>query len=473
GDTAVVALFDTGSSVYSFAAGQLSTLFTSTPGTLNGYGAGADTLDGGSGSDHLFGLGGNDVFVFELNDGGAANVDTVWDFNKNSEVDKLKLTQGGTGIDAATRDALLAAQTINGADRSIFFTDGASKQVTIVVKGINRDLIASDFCTSGASDPLVLDLDGNGVELSSVNTHPFGFDMNADGLLDQTGWVSGGDGLLVLDRNANGTIDDIREVVSEYFVPGVKSSLEALITLDENHDNRIDLHDAAFSHLQVLTADGGLHGLDGLGITALTLETQAGWEVIKLAGNTITGMAGFERGVGTAGVMTEVVFSYDAGAPDSTRPGVTTPSRLDESSHPVLDAQDVTHSDIPSPVQEIPLSDNTPDGALQANLEDHFVGWQTSPEETAFERHLTELLENLAQTDPKGLDSQDLFRVMDVQGGSWPGGLVDLMGYDHALSSFPDGTESFLSSMNSVAQGQEWPNSLPYADFSNHGEAVF
>ncbi|MDZ4314471.1 MAG: hypothetical protein U0989_06870, partial [Azonexus sp.] len=60
--------------------------------------------------------------------------------------------------------------------------------------------------------PIILDLDGDGV----IDTVDLGagvyFDHAADGFAERTGWVAPGDGLLVWDRNANGTIDTGREL---------------------------------------------------------------------------------------------------------------------------------------------------------------------------------------------------------------------------------------------------------------------
>jgi hypothetical protein len=58
----------------------------------------------------------------------------------------------------------------------------------------------------------VFDLDGDGVELVALASSVAQFDLNADGFAERTGWVSGDDGILVLDRNANGIVDDGLEV---------------------------------------------------------------------------------------------------------------------------------------------------------------------------------------------------------------------------------------------------------------------
>ncbi|OBX49862.1 hypothetical protein A9Z65_08500 [Moraxella nonliquefaciens] len=61
-------------------------------------------------------------------------------------------------------------------------------------------------------DPIILDLDGNGVGRVSkfgvlfVMNGGAMFDHDGDGIAIVTSWVSGADGLLVLDRNGDGVI---------------------------------------------------------------------------------------------------------------------------------------------------------------------------------------------------------------------------------------------------------------------------
>ena len=38
------------------------------------------------------------------------------------------------------------------------------------------------------------------------------FDVDGDGFAEKTGWVGAHDGLLALDRDGNGTIDDVSEL---------------------------------------------------------------------------------------------------------------------------------------------------------------------------------------------------------------------------------------------------------------------
>ncbi|PXY95184.1 hypothetical protein DKK76_06975, partial [Frischella perrara] len=59
------------------------------------------------------------------------------------------------------------------------------------------------------SSPIILDLDRDGVETISKNNN-IHFDLNANQFAENTGWVGSDDGLLVLDLNNNGIIDNGR-----------------------------------------------------------------------------------------------------------------------------------------------------------------------------------------------------------------------------------------------------------------------
>ena len=73
-----------------------------------------------------------------------------------------------------------------------------------------KDFFAGNH-VAGA-DPLVLDLDGDGLELTTVSTSAPQFDMDGDGFAEYTGWVGADDGLLVLDKNKDGVINNIHEL---------------------------------------------------------------------------------------------------------------------------------------------------------------------------------------------------------------------------------------------------------------------
>ena len=78
-----------------------------------------------------------------------------------------------------------------------------------------------DLCDPGhncdGSEPLVLDLEGDGIPTSSVLDLPVWFDMDSDGTKDQTAWTQPGalDAFLFYDVNGNGIVDDASELFGD------------------------------------------------------------------------------------------------------------------------------------------------------------------------------------------------------------------------------------------------------------------
>ncbi|MCX7178317.1 MAG: hypothetical protein NTX56_05900 [Proteobacteria bacterium] len=114
------------------------------------------------------------------------------------------------------------------------------------------------------------------------------FDLAASGQKLHTGWIAGGDGLLVLDRDRDGLISDGAELFgSATRLPdGEKAGdgFAALRALDTNGDGLISSVDKEFANLKVWVdadADGvsrpdELKTLDSLGIAQLDLNAVSG-----------------------------------------------------------------------------------------------------------------------------------------------------------------------------------------------------
>ncbi|MBK8869468.1 MAG: hypothetical protein IPN19_00070 [Elusimicrobia bacterium] len=159
-------------------------------------------------------------------------------------------------------------------------------------------------------DPLVLDLNGDGVKLISFADSKVLFDVDADGFKEATAWVSPQDGILVLDKNHNGQIDDITETISEFFTDGVKDGLEALKTLDTNKDNVFDAQDEKYNDLRVwvdsnsngVTDAGELKTLAELNIKSIDLNRQES-DRERLAGSAVLSRSTMEM---LDGVIREV-----------------------------------------------------------------------------------------------------------------------------------------------------------------------
>ncbi|WP_019614886.1 hypothetical protein [Psychromonas ossibalaenae] len=104
-------------------------------------------------------------------------------------------------------------------------------------------------------DPLVINLSGAPVELSETS---FQFDIDSDGEQDNIAFVKPGSGLLVLDKNGDGSINN----GTELFGAQTGQGFDELAQYDADGNLWIDENDEIFEKLQVWTKDAD--GLDTL-----------------------------------------------------------------------------------------------------------------------------------------------------------------------------------------------------------------
>lgn len=128
--------------------------------------------------------------------------------------------------------------------------------------------------------PVVLDLDGDGIELVDAGRSRALFDIDGDGQRERIGWVGRDDGILALDRNGNGRIDDFREISFLNDFKGAGTDLEGLYAYDTDGDGWLTAADDRFGDFLVWRDKNGngrsdkneLFTLDDLGITGIDLE---------------------------------------------------------------------------------------------------------------------------------------------------------------------------------------------------------
>jgi Ca2+-binding RTX toxin-like protein len=166
-------------------------------------------------------------------------------------------------------------------------------------------------------DPLVFDLDSDGIETTSTRDGTvILFDHDADGIKTGTGWVKPDDGWLVLDRNGNGTIDSGRELFGVDTLKSngtlAKDGFDALKDFDANNDGKITSTDSAFSNLRIwrdLNQDGisqagelsslSSNSIVSIGVNASAVRNDLG------NGNIQTAAGTFTRSNGTTGTTGE------------------------------------------------------------------------------------------------------------------------------------------------------------------------
>lgn len=187
--------------------------------------------------------------------------------------------------------------------------DAVKKVVTSIV-----DAITSLF------DPIVLDLDGDGVELIGLEESDARFDFDGDGLAEQIGWVGADDGLLVFDADGNGVIDAADEVAFVSYLAGAQTDLEGLAAFDTDGDGALTEADAQgggfdWSQFQVWQdanqngrSDAGeLISLSAAGIASIALGLNG--DASEVAGNLIHNTTTYTRTDGSTGEAADVSFA--------------------------------------------------------------------------------------------------------------------------------------------------------------------
>jgi hypothetical protein len=168
--------------------------------------------------------------------------------------------------------------------------------------------------------PLVLDLDGNGIQTLSLRRTAIHFDHDSNGFAEQTGWVAPNDGLLVLDLNRNGRIDNGAECFGNHtrLANGerAQNGFAALARYDSNQDQRIDARDPIWSQLQVwqdlnsngISEPGELSTLAKAQVKVLQLNFTTSNEV-DVNGNAHREKGFFQRSNGQLAALTDVWFA--------------------------------------------------------------------------------------------------------------------------------------------------------------------
>lgn len=138
---------------------------------------------------------------------------------------------------------------------------------------------------SVACDPLILDLDGDGLETVSPQAGVL-FDHDGDGVLEATGWAAPDDALLARDLDGDGRITSGAELFGDWTRKEdgslARGGFDALADLDANGDGVVDGADPAFAELRLW------RDLDGDGITdagELSTLEEAGISGLDVAGH--------------------------------------------------------------------------------------------------------------------------------------------------------------------------------------------
>ena len=165
------------------------------------------------------------------------------------------------------------------------------------------------------SDPITLDLDGDGIELTSYKEGAR-FDITGKGYQATTAFVTGGDAFLAIDRNNDGQINSGKELFGDQH--GAVNGYAELAKFDSNSDGVINAQDKNFDKLLLFrdngdgkTDSGELVSLKDAGIVELNVRYT---NVMQKAsgGNQIKQVSTYKRANGQTGNTADAILNYIA-----------------------------------------------------------------------------------------------------------------------------------------------------------------
>ena len=233
-----------------------------------------------------------------LTDDGEISFENIEDFISNLSDMARNFIEGAA---SGNEDSLaFALQSVN------ISIEVSSRQISVVSGEIPLE-----------AEPIVLDLDGDGIELTNPS-EGIDFDITGDGKTERTAAPTGGDAFLALDRNGNGKIDNGTELFGDHH--GAKNGFDELAKFDDNKDGLIDARDAIYRSL-LLFGDLNNDGKTEKNEYKTLLE--AGIESINLnyrdvneesSGNRITESSSYTRNDGSTGEVVDTWLKYNGEA---------------------------------------------------------------------------------------------------------------------------------------------------------------
>lgn len=135
----------------------------------------------------------------------------------------------------------------------------ATTNVTKTVEPFTLVSGQSDMTRDAGITPIVIDLDGGGIQTVGRSEAGGAFDLFGNGSPVKSGWIASGEGFLAVDHDGNGRVDSI----SELFGGNAKGAgFARLADYDLNDDGLVNANDAGFGDLRVWRDANGNHQSD-------------------------------------------------------------------------------------------------------------------------------------------------------------------------------------------------------------------
>ena len=261
--------------------------------------------------EEVYGNLGNNNSSNDDDDNGNTN---IWNNGHNNDPDTNAAAGGGVGgaSGAVTTTGTISVNTGNNPGnnnapgynppRTTTYVNTGNNPGNPNATGYNPPRAVIDHTADDGRRPILLDLDGNGIQINGLNRSTV-FMEGEEGLKHRTAWAGAGDGVLFYDTETVGQagyneISDIREYVFTEWDPTAKDDLSALRSrFDTNGDGRLSGSELNNFKVMVTGANGALTAmtLAELGITQINL-TEDTTHIEMPDGSVITGQGTFVMG---------------------------------------------------------------------------------------------------------------------------------------------------------------------------------
>jgi VCBS repeat-containing protein len=229
-----------------------------------------------------------------------------------------EIVSATTPFQAVQVDALTGTDTfkLGILSTSVLQVQGATFSVPIQYTDADGDFVSSTITInlSAPAAPVVLDLDGDGAEFVATSAG-VAFDYFGDGDAENTAWAGADDGILAVDHNGDGNVNNGSEIV---FGGNGLTDLQGLAAhYDSNQDGVLDANDADFAKFGVwqdansngVTDAGEYQSLTDAGIVSINLVSD-GIEYAAADGDvTVHGTSSYTKADGTTGDVADASFA--------------------------------------------------------------------------------------------------------------------------------------------------------------------
>ncbi|MDD7805216.1 MAG: type I secretion C-terminal target domain-containing protein, partial [Endozoicomonas sp. (ex Botrylloides leachii)] len=250
---------------------------------------------------------------------GQVNVDDP-DFADTHSFVLIDDANGRFSIDSTTGVITLADTS------QVDYDDATSHDVVVRVtdsggKELEQTLtIAVAQGNPDTNPPIVIDLDGDGLEILTADESNVTLDVDGDGDKEQTAWVGADDGFIITDLDGDGSLSSNEELFIAQQTAEDDTDLEALATLyDSNKDGVINRDDDRFDELMVFqdkdqdgVADKGeVISLTEAGIEEISVMSNGQRQELE-DGSVIHGTSTYTRNDGSQGIIGDVSLAYQS-----------------------------------------------------------------------------------------------------------------------------------------------------------------